>query len=156
MPISGRSARRCGIRSASRRSSISDLLFLLDTHVFIRWTDEPHRLSKDQIRVLDRAVASGGRLAVSSITLIEIATLFGRGSRRSSLSAEKILGIIESADVLDILPISLRIAREVAVMGDSLKDPADRVIVATARIQGLRLVTSHQRIVESGLVPVVE
>jgi PIN domain nuclease of toxin-antitoxin system len=106
--------------------------------------------------VLDRAVASGGRLAVSSVTLIEIATLFGRGSRRSSLSAENILGIIEFADVLDILPINVRIAREVAVMGDSLKDPADRVIVATARIHGLRLVTSDQRIVESGLVPVVE
>jgi PIN domain nuclease of toxin-antitoxin system len=82
--------------------------------------------------------------------------VFGRGSRRSHIPAEELLDSIESAEELDILPISLRIAREVAVMGDSLKDPADRVIVATARIQGLRLVTSDQRIVESGLVPVVE
>jgi len=58
--------------------------------------------------------------------------------------------------VLDILPINVEIAREVAEMGDSLKDPADRVIVATARIHRLRLVTSDQRIIESGLVPVVE
>ena len=106
--------------------------------------------------MLDRAAASWERLAVSAVTLIEIATLFGRGSKRSSLSAEKILGTIESAEVLDILPINLEIAREVAAMGDSLKDPNDRVIVATARVHRLRLVTSDQRIIESGLVPVVE
>ena len=41
-------------------------------------------------------------------------------------------------------------------MGGVLRDPADRAIVATARIHRLRLVTSDQRIVESKLVPVVE
>jgi PIN domain nuclease of toxin-antitoxin system len=106
--------------------------------------------------LLDRAAAWRGRLAVSAVTLIEIATLFGRGSRRSPLSAEKILDTIESVDVLDILPINVEIAREVAAMGDSLKDPNDRVIVATARIHRLRLVTSDQRIIDSGLVSVVE
>jgi len=41
-------------------------------------------------------------------------------------------------------------------MGDSLRDAEHRVIVATARVHGLRLVTSGQRIIESGLVPVLE
>lgn len=50
----------------------------------------------------------------------------------------------------------VEIAREVAAMGDSLKDPNDRVIVATARVRGLRLVTSDERIIDSALVPVVE
>lgn len=37
-----------------------------------------------------------------------------------------------------------------------LRDPADRVITATARVHGLRLLTSDQRIIEHGLVKVVE
>jgi PIN domain nuclease of toxin-antitoxin system len=36
-----------------------------------------------------------------------------------------------------------------------LRDPADRTIVATARVRNLRLLTSDQRIIESNLVPVV-
>jgi len=116
---------------------------------------EPHRLSKEQARLVNRAVTSRERLAVSAATLVEIATVFGRGSKRSPVSAELLLDSFESVEV-DVLPINLAIAREVAVMGDSLKDPNDRVIVATARIHGLRLVTSDQRIIESGLVPVVE
>lgn len=117
---------------------------------------EPRRLSREQVRLIYRAAARRERRAVSAVTLVEIATVFGRGSRRSHVPAEKLLDSIESAEELDVLPISLRIAREVAVMGDWLKDPNDRVIVATARVHGLRLVTSDQRIIDSGLVPVVE
>jgi PIN domain nuclease of toxin-antitoxin system len=52
--------------------------------------------------------------------------------------------------------IAGEIAGEIAAMGGGLRDPADRNIVATARVHRLRLVTSDQRIVESKLVPVVE
>jgi PIN domain nuclease of toxin-antitoxin system len=41
-------------------------------------------------------------------------------------------------------------------MGDALRDPGDRFIVATARVHRLRLVTSDQRIVDSKLISVVE
>jgi PIN domain nuclease of toxin-antitoxin system len=44
---------------------------------------------------------------------------------------------------------------DVALLG-VLRDPADRVIAATARVHRLRLVTSDQRMIESGLVGVVE
>jgi PIN domain nuclease of toxin-antitoxin system len=37
-----------------------------------------------------------------------------------------------------------------------VRDPADRAIVATARVHRLLLVTSDQRIIESKLVPVVD
>ena len=49
----------------------------------------------------------------------------------------------------------MEIAGEVAAMGDSLRDPADRAIVATARVHRLKLITSDQRIIESGLVSVI-
>ncbi len=55
-----------------------------------------------------------------------------------------------------ILPLTSEIGKEVAAMGASLRDPADRVIVATARVYRIPLLTSDQRIVESHLVPVVD
>lgn len=76
------------------------------------------------------------------------------GRLRSSVGI--ILKALNPGGDFCIVPIDLEIAREVAALGDSLRDPADRVIVATARIHGLRLVTSDQRIISSKLVPVVE
>lgn len=73
---------------------------------------------------------------------------------RSSIGA--ILEVLEPGGDFSIVPIDLEIARETAALGDSLRDPADRVIVATARVHGFRLVTSDQRIIASKLVPVVE
>jgi len=53
-----------------------------------------------------------------------------------------------------VLPLSYEVAAEAALLGN-LRDPADRAIVATARVHRLSLVTSDQKIIESKLVPVV-
>jgi PIN domain nuclease of toxin-antitoxin system len=71
-------------------------------------------------------------------------------------SSQAILDALEPGSDFHIVPLDLAIASEVATIGDSLRDPSDRVIVATARIHRLRLVTSDQRIINSNLVPVVE
>jgi PIN domain nuclease of toxin-antitoxin system len=57
--------------------------------------------------------------------------------------------------VFQILPITYAIASEVAALGGALRDPADRAIVATARVHRLRLLTSDQRIIESKLASVI-
>lgn len=51
--------------------------------------------------------------------------------------------------------MTYEIALDIASLAD-LRDPADRAIAATARVHRLRLVTSAQQIIESGLVPIVE
>jgi PIN domain nuclease of toxin-antitoxin system len=51
--------------------------------------------------------------------------------------------------------MDVEVAGEVAALGEALRDPADRAIVATARVHRFRLVTSDRRIVESKLVPVI-
>ena len=63
---------------------------------------------------------------------------------------------LDTNPIFRIIPLTSDIAQEVAALGGSLRDPADRVIVATARINRLHLLTSDQRIVQSDLVPVVE
>jgi len=129
--------------------------FLLDTHVVVRWLAAPRKLSREQARVLRDAVRRREPLAVSAITLLEIAILFGQGSARSGIPVEKLLDELESSPVFQIVPLTVDVAAEVAALGGSLRDPADRAMVATARVRRLRLLTSDQRIIESGLVPVV-
>jgi PIN domain nuclease of toxin-antitoxin system len=94
-------------------------------------------------------------LAISAITLLEMAVLFGPGSIRSAIPLEQLLGELEASPVFEILPLTISIAAEVAAIGASLRDPADRTIVATARVHKLKLVTSDERIIESKLVSVI-
>ena len=69
---------------------------------------------------------------------------------------DELLELLETNPLLRILPLKVDVATEVFSLGGTLRDPADRAIVATARVHRLRLLTSDQRIIESGLVPVVE
>ena len=108
------------------------------------------------MRVLRGAVRRCEPLALSAITLLEIAVLFGEGSTRLTVPAEELFAALGPGYGFHIVPIDVEIAAEVAAMGAVLRDPADRAIVATARVHRLRLVTSDQRIVESKLVPVAE
>ena len=106
--------------------------------------------------MLRAAARHGDQLALSAVTLLEIAVLFGEGSTRLKVPVQELFGSIESSGAFYIIPFDVELAAEVAALGDALRDPADRAIVATARVDRLRLVTSDQRIIESKLVPVVE
>ncbi len=130
--------------------------FLLDTHVVVRWLAEPKRLSREQARVLREAVRRHEPVAVSAITLLEIAVLFGKGAGAGEPAADEILRQLESNPAFQIEPLTIDVAAEVAALGGALRDPADRAIVCTARVRGLRLLTSDRRIIDSRLVPVVD
>jgi PIN domain nuclease of toxin-antitoxin system len=130
------------------------LRILLDTHVVVRWLIEPKKLSSDQVRVLNDADRHAEPLALSAITLIEIAVLIG--ARRIDANPEEIFGRLSESPGVQILPVTIPIATEIWALGEALRDPMDRTIVATARIHRLRLLTSDQRIIASKLISVVE
>ena len=119
------------------------------------WLTEPRKLSKEQSRVLREAVRRREPVALSAINLLELALLFSVGSTRTDIPLEDVLAKLESHPAIQILPLTVNVAAEIAVLGSSLRDPADRTIVATARTRKLRLITSDQRIIQSNLVPVV-
>ena len=148
--------RSCGKSSARNEGNGLTSTLQLDTHVLVCWLVDPKRLSREQLRVLRGAVWRCEPLTLSAMTLLEIAVLFGEGSTRLTVPAQELLSALAPGSGFHIVPIDVEIAAEVAAMGGALRDPADRAIVATARIHRLRLVTSDQRIVESKLVPVVE
>ena len=128
---------------------------LLDTHIVVRWLYESKKLSREQCRILDDAERRGERVGISAMSLLEI-TLLNEGGQRLSVSLDQVFHELDTNPALRIIPLTTDVARGVAALGDALRDPGDRVIVATARIHRLRLVTADQRIIESRLVPVIE
>ena len=127
---------------------------LLDTHIVVRWLIEPRKLSREQLRLLRDAAVRSLTVSISAMTLLEIAVL-DAGRDRFRPNAEAVFRELEASPMIQVLPFTYDIAAEVAALGTALRDPADRAIVATARVHRLRLLTSDQRIIESGLVPVV-
>ena len=125
---------------------------LLDTHILIWWLQGDGPLSSAQRRVLDAANADAP-LRVSDITLWEIATLHSLGRIGLALPPREWLEKAVAPPLVRRHGISPAIAGEVAALPDSFhRDPADRIIVATARILGATLLTHDRRIVDSGLV----
>jgi len=127
---------------------------LLDTHVAVRWLVDARRLSREQSRILEQAVRRSEPVALSAISLLEIAVLHSEGKLRLKASLDEFFIGLQASLAFRLLPLTYEIASEIAALS-ALRDPADRAIVATARVHRLRLMTSDQRIIESKLAPVV-
>ena len=129
---------------------------LLDTHILIWWQSEPNHLSKPQLDLLKDAERHRRPVAISAITLREMAMLVRRGRYQPPMPLEAWIEEAEQHPLIQVLPLTSRIAAESVRLGDDFpKDPADQVIVATARCHGLRLLTADQRIRRWGKVPLV-
>ena len=127
-------------------------LALLDTHVLIWWLNEPGRLSPEQRAVPDKA-GGDAPLHVSDISLWEVAMLHGLGRIRLALPLREWLDKATAPPLVRRQGISPAIAAEVAALPDGFpRDPADRILVATARVLGATLLTQDRRIAEASLV----
>jgi PIN domain nuclease of toxin-antitoxin system len=104
---------------------------------------------------LEGAVRKREPVALSAVSLLEIALLADKEARRGESGAIRILRELNESPLFHIEPLTIDVAEEMAALGDELRDQYDRAIVCTARVRGLRLLTSDQRIIDSGLVPVV-
>ena len=111
-------------------------------------------MSREQARLLDAAVLRMEPVALSAMSLLELAVLSSQG--KLHLKKMTVVEFFEHVQVgaFQVLPLDYDVAADAAGL-TGLRDPADRAIVATARVHHLRLVTSDQRIIESKLVPVV-
>lgn len=130
-------------------------MILLDTHVLLWLCLEPRRLSRPAVAAVRKAVSTGG-IGIASISLWEIAMLIalGRLSPRGTPDAW-IAELVETSGV-----VVKELTPAVAVLStqfpnDFPADPADRLIAATARAEGLTLITIDVKIRQSPLVKTI-
>ena len=126
-------------------------VILLDTHVVVWLTVDPSKLSANAWTAVEEARRVGEGIAVSAITLLELATLATKGRLSLNISLESFLQQIETR--FTVLPISGRAcARTVGLPATFPKDPADRIIASTALVEGLALLTADRALRKAKVV----
>ena len=129
-------------------------MILLDTHVVVWLAGDESRISKKAKAAIDEARQSDRGLAISDFTLYELSTLFRKKQFGLSISLESFLCEVEARFV--VLPITARISASAFYLPAGYpKDPADRIIGATALVEGLTLVTADAEIRKSRAVPTI-
>lgn len=121
-------------------------MIVLDTHALVWWATNDSSLSKKAKSVIERERA-GGEIVVSAISAWEIAMLVERETLAFSMDVENWLAIVQQIPGVRFAPVDVDIStKSVKLPGEFHKDPADRLIVATARKFGAPLVTKDLKI----------
>ena len=129
-------------------------MILLDTHVVVWLVFDSERVSAKARSAIRDSRKSANGLAISDISLLELATLVSKGRIQLDTSLESLLQEIESRFI--VLPISGRAcARAMALPSTYPKDPVDRIIGATALVEGLALLTADREIRRSRAVQII-
>jgi PIN domain nuclease of toxin-antitoxin system len=129
-------------------------VILVDTHVVVWLAFDQAQLSKSARIAVNDARENGDGLAISDITLLELATLASKGRIRLNISLESFLYEVEARFV--VLPISgSACVRALGLPAAYPKDPADRIIGATALVEGLSLLTADREIRRSRVVQTI-
>lgn len=126
---------------------------LLDTHVWLWAATRSPRLKAHVARQL---ASPDSPLYLSPISVWEVAALGAKGRLGDLRADPRWLDDLLEWGPLSAAPLRFAVAREAAMLDWSHKDPADRFLVATARILSLVLVTADERIINSRLVPVID
>lgn len=126
-------------------------MILVDTHIVVWLAFHQDRLSKRAKEAIQGARKNNESLAICDITLLELATLVSKGRIRLNVTLESFLQEVESR--FTVLPISSRACVRVLELPAAYpKDPTDRIIGATALVEGLVLLTEDAGIRQSKVV----
>jgi PIN domain nuclease of toxin-antitoxin system len=121
-------------------------VIVLDTHTLIWWVTSDAALSKKAKTAIERERA-GGEIIVSAISAWEIAMLVQRETVAFSMDVENWLATVQQIPGVRFAPVDLDISvKSVQLPGEFHRDPADRLIVATARKFAAPLVTKDLKI----------
>lgn len=121
---------------------------LLDTHIWLRYLGISGDLRKSALPVLHNAAAEGA-IYVSVISVWEIALLVKRQKLNLSTSVDRWTETALAQPGVNLLAFSPEIAIDSVNLPDPIhKDPADRILIASARVERLTLVTRDDEILD--------
>jgi PIN domain nuclease of toxin-antitoxin system len=120
-------------------------MILVDTHVVVWLAFDQKQISTRAKAAINEARKNADGLAICDVTLLELATLASKGRIRLDVSLESFLHEVEARFV--VLPITSKACvRAMGLPASYPKDPADRMIGATALVEGLSLLTADRAI----------
>jgi PIN domain nuclease of toxin-antitoxin system len=122
-------------------------MIVLDTHVVLWWVSGSDELSVAAKKAIKRTLTQGSELIVSSISAWEVSMLIDKERLILSMDVESWFDEVSQIDGVRFMPVDNEIGIKSTVLpGDFHKDPADRMIVATARKLAVPLVTADEKI----------
>jgi PIN domain nuclease of toxin-antitoxin system len=126
----------------------SSPLLLVDTHTLIWMVEEDPRLGVQTTAVLNKA-GRENRIVVSAITPWEIALLVSKGRLQLGTDVMQWIRVVLVKPGVRLAPLEPEIAVEsTRLPWEMHPDPADRILVATARHLGATLVTADRALLE--------
>lgn len=129
-------------------------MIALDTHAVLWMLAKPEKLSRSARRAIEQARTNNEGLAISAVTLYELAQGVFRNRMQVHPELDEVLAEIE--ELVTVMPLTSAIAARAAKLPDSFpRDPFDRIIAATALVHGTQLVTADGPIRRSGVVATI-
>ena len=123
---------------------------LLDTHIFLWLMNGDEKLSQNAQQMIAHTCQKN-QLVISAISIWEIAMLQSKGRISLSIPIQQWVDKAISLPMIKTIPIDTAICLESCHLPGSFhSDPADRMIVATARILNIPLMTCDQKIIDYG------
>jgi PIN domain nuclease of toxin-antitoxin system len=122
-------------------------MILLDTHIWVWWVDDNQQLADRQRHLIQDNVRSG--LEVSAISCWEVAKLVQYGRLELACPLDEWMEQALAYPGVQLVELTPRIAIESTKLPGSFhRDPADQIIVATARVYDIPLLTADSRILQ--------
>jgi PIN domain nuclease of toxin-antitoxin system len=124
---------------------------LLDTHIWLWYADGvTERLRPSSVKTLDEARRADG-LVVSAISIWELGVLSAKGRIQLSVPLRDWIDNALGAPGIRFAPLDAAAAAESTLLpGEPHGDPADRMLIATARTQNIPLATRDGDILKYG------
>jgi PIN domain nuclease of toxin-antitoxin system len=122
-------------------------MIVLDTHIWWWTISEPGQLSRKARQAIRKTPPD--QRAIASVSIWEFAMMVTRGRIELTISPDEWLDHAIRKTGITIIELNPQIALESCKLpGNFHKDPADRIIVATARVSRSTLITKDQKTID--------
>ncbi len=129
-------------------------MIILDTHIWVWWVHGSDQLTPTQLANLQANEKTG--LGISAISCWEVAKLVELNRLVLPIDVMEWLDQALAYPGVQLINLTPAIAAESARLPQPFhRDPADQIIVATARVLDCELLTADKRILEYGSVKTV-